>query len=55
LRAAGNIPVMVEKPLAATLKQAKEMQDLAKSTVYKVLTNYETTWYASYQDVYNTL
>jgi predicted dehydrogenase len=50
-----GIPVMVEKPLAATLKQALEIQDLAKKFRIKVLTNYETTWYASYQDVYNTI
>jgi predicted dehydrogenase len=50
-----GIPVMVEKPLAATLKQANEMQELAKKYRIKVLTNYETTWYASNQDIYNTI
>lgn len=50
-----GIPVMVEKPLAATLQQAKEIEKLATQHKIKVLTNYETTWYASYHDVYNTI
>ena len=50
-----GISVMVEKPLAATLSQAKEIEALANKYHIKVLTNYETTWYASYQDVYNTV
>jgi len=50
-----GISVMVEKPLAATLPQAKQMELLADKYHIKVLTNYETTWYPSYQDVYNTI
>ena len=50
-----GIPVMVEKPLAATLSQAKEIAALANQYHIKVLTNYETTWYPSYHDVYNTV
>lgn len=50
-----HIPVMVEKPLAATLDQAKKIEALANQYHIQVLTNYETTWYASYQDVYNTV
>ena len=50
-----GIPVMVEKPLAATLAQAKRIELLANKYRIKVLTNYETTWYASYRDVYNTV
>lgn len=50
-----GISVMVEKPLAATLAQAKRIEFLANKFNIKVLTNYETTWYASYQDVYNTV
>lgn len=42
-----KIHVMVEKPLAATLEQAREMQGLAKKYGIHLLTNYETTWYAS--------
>ncbi|MEO6233329.1 MAG: Gfo/Idh/MocA family oxidoreductase [Ferruginibacter sp.] len=50
-----GISVMVEKPLAATLTQAKRMEFLANKFKIKVLTNYETTWYASYKDVYDTV
>lgn len=50
-----GISVMVEKPLAATFAQAKEMESLANKFHIKLLTNFETTWYASYQDVYNTV
>lgn len=50
-----GIHVMVEKPLAATLQQAKEMEALALKYHIKILTNYETTWYASYHDVYKTV
>ena len=50
-----GIAVMVEKPLAATLEQAKRMELLANKFHVKVLTNFETTWYASYLDVYNSV
>ena len=50
-----GITVMVEKPLAATLAQAKRIELLANKYHIKVLTNFETTWYASYRDVYNTV
>lgn len=50
-----GISVMVEKPLAATLAQAKQIESLANKYNIKVLTNFETTWYPSYQDVYNTV
>ena len=50
-----GIAVMVEKPLAANLAQAKQIEFLANKYHIKVLTNYETTWYGSYKDVYNTI
>ena len=50
-----HIPVMVEKPLAATLEQAKRIEALANQYHIRVLTNYETTWYASNQSLYNTV
>ena len=50
-----GIAVMVEKPLAATLVQAKRIQLLANKFKTKVLTNFETTWYPSYLDVYNSI
>ena len=48
-----GISVMVEKPLAATLAQARRIEFLALKYYVKVLTNYETTWYPSYQHVYD--
>lgn len=47
-----GIPVMVEKPLATTLQQAMRIQALAKQYNVPILTNYETTWYPSNQQVY---
>ena len=42
-----GIHVMVEKPLGATLEDALEMAFLARKHGIHLLTNYETTWYAS--------
>jgi predicted dehydrogenase len=50
-----HVPVMVEKPLAATLQQAQEIEALAKKYNDMVLVNYETTWYPSIADVYHTV
>lgn len=46
-----GIPVMVEKPLATTVKDAERIAALAKQYHVWVLTNYETTWYNSNQQV----
>ncbi|RYY54896.1 MAG: Gfo/Idh/MocA family oxidoreductase [Chitinophagaceae bacterium] len=40
-----KIHVMVEKPLAVSLADAKKMQALANTHKIHLLTNYETTWY----------
>ena len=40
-----GIHVMVEKPLAVSLKHAKKMEGLAKKHGIHLLTNFETTWY----------
>ena len=40
-----GIHVMVEKPLAVSMKHAKIMEALAKKHKIFLLTNYETTWY----------
>src|SRR6202012_5281052 len=50
-----GVSVMVEKPLAATLEQAKRVELLANKYHINVLTNYETTWYPPYQQVYNVI
>jgi scyllo-inositol 2-dehydrogenase (NADP+) len=44
-----GIHVMVEKPLAVNNAHAKVMVDLAKKHGIQLITNYETTWYASHQ------
>ena len=46
-----KINVMVEKPLATTFADAKEIQQLAQKNGVQVLTNFETSWYASNQYV----
>ena len=48
-----KISVMVEKPLATSVKDAERMRDLAKQYNVHVLTNYETTWYASNQQLFD--
>lgn len=42
-----GIHVMVEKPLAFSLEHAKEMEALVSQYKIQLLTNYETTWYAT--------
>ncbi|MCW3091277.1 MAG: Gfo/Idh/MocA family oxidoreductase [Ferruginibacter sp.] len=42
-----GIHVMVEKPLATNLTQAKRMEQLASQHRIYLLTNYETSWYPS--------
>lgn len=48
-----GISVMVEKPLATTVKQAERMKALADQYKIHLLTNYETTWYASNHHLYS--
>ncbi|UFH57023.1 Gfo/Idh/MocA family protein [Spirosoma sp. KNUC1025] len=47
-----GIHVMVEKPLATTFADAKQMEALAKKHNIQLLTNYETTWYGSNHKAY---
>src|SRR5450432_1361004 len=47
-----GISVMVEKPLATTVKDAERMAALVNQFHIYLLTNYETTWYNSNQQVY---
>lgn len=42
-----GIHVMVEKPLAVSMEHATEMARLAKKHSIHLLTNYETSWYAT--------
>ncbi len=50
-----HIATMVEKPLATTYADALAIQRLAERYRVPVLTNYETTWYASNTAAYNLL
>lgn len=45
-----GIHVMVEKPLAVSLADAKKMEMLARKHQIHLLTNYETTWYPTVQE-----
>ena len=53
--APAGVHVMVEKPLAFTLVEAEAMASLAKKYKIHLLTNYETTWYASNQFLYRKI
>ncbi len=46
-----GISVMVEKPLTTTVIDAERVAELAKKYNIHVLTNYETTWYNSNQQI----
>jgi len=50
-----GISVMVEKPLAVSVKHAERMAALAKQYKIHLLTNYETTWYPSNQEAYTRI
>lgn len=50
-----HIAAMVEKPLATTVEDALAIQSLSRKYNVPVLTNYETTWYASNIAAYNLL
>jgi glucose-fructose oxidoreductase len=47
-----GVSSMVEKPLATTLEDALAIRDIARNQHVHVLVNYETTWYASNQEVF---
>ena len=48
-----GIHVMVEKPLAVSMEHANKMQELAKKHQIHLITNYETTWYATNHAAYD--
>jgi predicted dehydrogenase len=50
-----HITVMMEKPLATTMKQARAMQEAAAKYGISVMVNYETTWYRSHGEIWNLL
>lgn len=50
-----HIPVMMEKPLAVDMKQARAIQQAAERNHTPVIVNYETTWYRSHGEIWNLL
>ena len=50
-----GVHVMVEKPLAVNFSHATQMAALAKKHNIQLLTNYETTWYASNHQAYEMI
>lgn len=50
-----GIHVMVEKPLAVSVKHAERMKYLAKKYNIHLLTNYETSWYPSTNNAYELI
>jgi predicted dehydrogenase len=48
-----GIPVMMEKPLAVGLEDARAIEKAAQAGKIQVLVNYETTWYRSNQAAYD--
>jgi glucose-fructose oxidoreductase len=50
-----GVSVMVEKPLAVSYEDALHIREVANKFHIQVLTNYETTWYASNRAAYEQL
>ena len=48
-----GVPVMMEKPLAVSLEDARAIARAANEAKIQVLVNYETTWYRSNQAAYD--
>jgi glucose-fructose oxidoreductase len=48
-----GVPVMMEKPLAVSMEDARAIEKAARAGKFQVLVNYETTWYRSNQAAYD--
>ncbi len=48
-----RVPVMMEKPLAVSVEDARAIQESARAGGIPVLVNYETTWYRSNHAAYD--
>jgi predicted dehydrogenase len=47
-----HIPVMMEKPLATDMRQARAIQEASERYGTPVIVNYETTWYRSHGELW---
>jgi predicted dehydrogenase len=47
-----HIPVMMEKPMATNMEQARAIQQAARRSGIPVIVNYETTWYRSHAEIW---
>jgi glucose-fructose oxidoreductase len=50
-----HVDVMMEKPLAVSLADARAMERAARAGHIEVMVNYETTWYRSNREAYQML
>ncbi len=50
-----HIPVMMEKPLAVDMNQARAIQQASERYHTPVMVNYETTWYRSHGEIWTLL
>ena len=50
-----KVPVMMEKPLAVDMKHAHAIQQAAARAGIPVIVNYETAWYRSHGEIWNTM
>src|SRR6266852_1070552 len=48
-----GVPVMMEKPLAVSVEDARAIQSAAQKGHIQVVVNYETTWYSSNRAAYD--
>jgi predicted dehydrogenase len=53
--AARHLPVMMEKPLAVNMAQARAIEKAAQRGGIPVMVNYETTWYKSHGDIWKLI
>jgi predicted dehydrogenase len=53
--AARKIAVMMEKPLAVDMAQARAIQKAATASGIAVMVNYETTWYKSHGEIWKLI
>jgi predicted dehydrogenase len=50
-----HIPVMMEKPLAVDMQQARAIEQASQRSGTPVIVNYETTWYRSHGEIWTLL